>query len=101
MFLPTKNALKRAIALSLTGTRGGLVRLKIIIMLEKSPQNINQISKRLCMDYKTIQHHIRVLEKSGLIKSSSYSYNNSYALSTLLMSNKDTLKELCKLGKSR
>lgn len=100
MFLPTKDALKRALVLSLSGTRGGLVRLRILLLLEK-PQNINELSRRLNLDYKTVQHHIRVLEKSDLITSSKKNYGNSYRLSTLLASNKEILRELRELGKSK
>ena len=94
VFLPTKNILKRTLLLSLTGARGGIVRLKILVMLNRKTYNINEISKNLSLDYKTIQHHIRVLEKSSLITSSRKRYANSYRLSSLLEANKDMLKEI-------
>lgn len=101
MFLPTKDALKRALVLSLSGTRGGLVRLDILLLLLEKSQNTNEMSKTLDMDYKSVQHHIRVLEKSSLITSSKKKYSNAYRLSTLLLSNKDVLEALKELGKSR
>ena len=61
--------------------------------------NIDEISKNLSVDYKTAQHHIRVLEKSGLIASKRKTYDNSYTLSALL--NKKLLKEFRDMGKSR
>ena len=45
------------------GSRGGLNRLKIISKLKENPFNTNQLAKELGLDYKAIQHHIRVLRK--------------------------------------
>ncbi|HYY71952.1 MAG TPA: winged helix-turn-helix domain-containing protein, partial [Nitrososphaeraceae archaeon] len=49
------------------GTRGGDNRIKILDILIKNPLNINKISEELQLDYKTIQHHMRILEKNNLI----------------------------------
>ena len=101
MLIPTRNILKRVLALQLAGTRGGPVRLQILLLLDAKPRNINEIAKRFGLDYKTVQHHIRVLQKSDLIASSHRKYGNTYTLSTLLKSNKDILKEIMNMGKSR
>jgi DNA-binding transcriptional ArsR family regulator len=103
MFIPTKKVLKRVLLLSLAGTKGGYVRLQIIMLLQKKPSNINELAKKLSLDYKTVQHHIRVLEKSNLITSSKKRYGNAYKLSELLIAHKDILKELqhgADMGKS-
>ena len=98
MLIPTKNVLKRTLMISIAATRGGPVRLQIMIKLDKTPMNINQIAKLFGVDYKTAQHHVRILEKSGLVTSRKKEYDNTYTLSTLLKKNIDVLKEL---GKSR
>ena len=98
MLIPTRNVLKRTLMLSLAATRGGPLRLKILMVLVKNPKNTNQIASEFFIDYKTAQHHIRVLEKSGLVVSSKNKYDNTYAPSTLLKENIDALKEL---GKTR
>ena len=54
---------KRLLWFVFTGTRGGLNRLKIISKLKEKPLNINQLAKEFGLDYKAIQHHIKVLEK--------------------------------------
>jgi predicted transcriptional regulator len=51
----------------LVATRGGEMRTKIIKLIIKKPSNLNKISKALKIDYKTAQHHIKVLEKSRII----------------------------------
>ena len=100
MLAADKNILKRVLSLHLAGTRGGPVRLQILMLLEKKPHNINEISKRLSLDYKTVQHHMRVLHKSGFIVSSGMSYANSYSLAEIVKLNKDMLKEF-DMGKGK
>ncbi len=91
--------------LSLAGTRGGMVRMQILAMLDKKPRNTNEISRALSVDYKSAQHHLRVLEKSGLITAAGRKYNNTYMLSALLKAHKDVLGEISKnardMGKTR
>ena len=87
--------------LNIAGTRGGLPRLHILLLIKNKPYNINELSKIFSMDYKSIQHHIRILEKSGLVTSSKKKYDNEYKLSTLLEANSEALKELENMGKSK
>ncbi len=101
MLVPNQNAFRRALKFYIEGSRGGATRLRILLMLEKRPSNINEISRNLSMDYKTIQHHMRVMERSNLIASSGKRYGNAYMLSTLLSLNKEALRELKELGKSK
>jgi predicted transcriptional regulator len=51
----------------LAGTTGGYNRIRILNELIKKPQNTNMLSKELHLDFKTIQHHLRVLEKNQLV----------------------------------
>lgn len=51
----------------LAGTRGGINRIKIIKALQDKPQNANQLSEFLKMDYKTIKHHLHILSKNRLV----------------------------------
>lgn len=101
MIIPAPHVLKRTLTLSLAGTRGGPVRLQILLMLEKNPRNVNEIAKAMALDYKTVEYHMRVLEKSGFITSSKKKYDNTYTLSTLLALNKNILREIAgDMGKS-
>ena len=45
------------------GTKGGETRGKIISLLKKTPSNANKIAETLMLDYKTVRHHLEVLEK--------------------------------------
>jgi DNA-binding transcriptional ArsR family regulator len=59
--------LKRLLWYLFAGTRGGPSRAEIIRSLQNRPSNANQLAQILGVDYKTIQHHVRVLEENGLI----------------------------------
>ena len=59
--------LKRLLWYLFAGTRGGPSRAEIIKAIQNRPSNANQLAQILRVDYKTIQHHVRVLEENGLI----------------------------------
>ena len=69
------------------GTRGGDSRIKILDLLIKNPLNINKISEELQLDYKTIQHHIHVLEKNNLITKIGDKYGVLYFISNYMEKN--------------
>ena len=49
------------------GTKGGETRGRIIDLLKKKPSNANKIAEILKLDYKTVRHHLEVLEKNNII----------------------------------
>ena len=69
------------------GTRGGDNRIRILDILIKKPLNINKISEELQLDYKTIQHHINVLEKNNLITKMGDKYGVLYFISNYMEKN--------------
>lgn len=62
--------LRRLIWYLLGGTRGGPSRAEILKALRQRPLNANQLSGAVGLDYKTIEHHVRVLKENGLVTSS-------------------------------
>ena len=93
---------KRLLWFVFSGSRGGLNRLKIISKLKENPFNINQLAKELNLDYKAIQHHVRVLEKNNLISKVGEKYGVTYFVSTFLEVNMRTFDEIEeKLDKSK
>jgi predicted transcriptional regulator len=93
---------KRLLWFVFSGSRGGLNRLKIISKIKENPFNINQLAKELGLDYKAIQHHIRVLEKNNLISKVGEKYGVTYFISTFLEVNMMTFEEIEeKLDKSK
>jgi DNA-binding transcriptional ArsR family regulator len=51
----------------LRGTRGGPNRLRILEELERSPANAHQLSDGLRLDYRTVRHHLKLLEANGAV----------------------------------
>jgi len=51
----------------LFGTRGGPNRRRILDELVRSPANAHQLAASLSVDYRTVRHHLRILERNGAI----------------------------------
>ena len=93
---------KRLLWFVFAGSRGGLNRLKIISKLKETPLNTNQLANELNLDYKAIQHHIRVLEKNNMITKIGKKYAVTYFISPFLEVNMETFEEIeRKLDKSK
>ena len=86
--------LKYLLGWLIAGSRGGLTRAKIIEILHEQPQNANQLAASVEMDYRTIRHHLKVLEKNRLITSAGDGYGNTYFLSTDLEENYILFEEI-------
>ena len=76
-----------------TSTRGGLTRLRIIMMLLEKPLNTHQLSQELHLDYKAVQHHMKVLEKNNMVSKIGEKYGAVYHLSNFLEINISALDE--------
>ena len=93
---------KRLLWFIFAGSRGGLTRLKIISKIKENPVNTNQLATQLGLDYKAIQHHIKVLEKNNLISKVGEKYGVMFFISTFLKVNMETFEEIeGKLDKSK
>jgi predicted transcriptional regulator len=93
---------KRLLWFIFAGSRGGLNRLRIISTIKENPLNTNQLAKALGLDYKAIQHHIKILEKNNLITKMGEKYGVTYFISTYLEVNMETFEEIAtKLDKSK
>lgn len=65
--------MKHVLYYLIVGSRGGETRARIIEALIKNPCNAHKLSERLKLDYKTIQHHLNLLEKHRvLVKAGKY-----------------------------
>ncbi len=76
-----------------TSTRGGYTRLRIIMLLLKQPYNTHQMAQVLDLDYKAVQHHMKVLEKNNLVNRIGEKYGAIFHLSTFLEINIRALDE--------
>jgi len=67
-----------------TSTRGGFTRLRIIMLLLDRSYNTHQLAQELELDYKAIQHHMKVLEKNNMVLKIGEKYGAMFYLSTFL-----------------
>ena len=78
------------------GTKGGINRAKIIKKLNERPYNANQLTEQLNLSYRTIRHHIKILEDSKVIKSTGKKYGKMYFLSDTMENNYDNFEMIWK-----
>jgi len=68
--------------------------LQILLILREGPANANQIASRLNLNYKTVQHHLRILEENRMVVSEGGRYNVMYRLSQDLLDNMDVFESV-------
>lgn len=96
------HAVKRLLWWILAGSAGGINRGRILEMLCKKPCNAHELSKLLELDYKTVRHHLKVLEKNNLVTSMGSGYGKVYFPSDLLEKHMDFFEEIWrKIGKKK
>ncbi|MGQ9551696.1 MAG: ArsR/SmtB family transcription factor [Candidatus Bathycorpusculaceae bacterium] len=88
--------LKYLLGWLIAGTRGGATRARIIETLKETPQNANQLANQLGMDYRTIRHHLEVLQKNRIITSVGEEYGKTYFLSPAMEENYVIFEEILK-----
>lgn len=76
-----------------TSTRGGFTRLRIIMRLLEQPYNTHQLAQELDLDYKAVQHHMKVLEKNNMVSKIGEKYGAIFHLSNFLEFNISALDE--------
>ena len=76
------------------GSRGGINRIRIVKRLLDSPLNTNQLSKELELDFKAIQHHVKILIKNNILTSVGEKYNVAFFPSTFLDENMEAFDEI-------
>jgi DNA-binding transcriptional ArsR family regulator len=89
-------SLKYLLGWLIAGTRGGPTRAKIIETLKETPQNANQLATALKMDYRTIRHHLKVLEKNKIVTTAGEGYGTTYFLSPVMEDNYVLFEEIVK-----
>jgi DNA-binding transcriptional ArsR family regulator len=84
--MPDREA-KRLLWYLFAGSRGGENRIRIIDLIKEQPYNINQLAEALGLDYKSVQHHIGVLEKNNMVTKVGEKYSVLYFVSNYLEAN--------------
>lgn len=87
--------LRRLLWFLLGGSRGGPSRARIIQLLRDKPRNQNQLATDLGMQYKAVQHHVKVLVKSALIVGTGEKYGITYSLTPWIESGIEVFDDIC------
>ena len=87
-------SLRHLLGWLIAGTRGSPTRARIIENLKETPQNANQLATSMRLDYKTVRHHLTVLEKNRLISSIGDKYGATYFLSQMMEENYALFEEI-------
>lgn len=82
------------------GSKGCVNRVKIVLQLKQTPLNANQLSKRLELDYKVVERHLKILERHNLVAKVGYRYGTIYILTPILESNFDLFNEVVDKSKN-
>jgi DNA-binding transcriptional ArsR family regulator len=85
---------KRLLWYLFAGSRGGENRIRIIDLIKEQPYNINQLAEALSIDYKSVQHHIGVLEKNNMVTKVGEKYGVVYFISNYLEANIEAFNEV-------
>lgn len=78
----------------IAGSSGGPNRAKIIMKLNERPFNAHQLAEELDLNYKTVRHHLKVLDENNVITSSGQKYGELYFLSDKMTDNYDVFNEI-------
>lgn len=78
----------------IAGTKGGINRARIIRELNNRPYNAHQLAENLHLDYKTVRHHIKVLEDNNVITASGEKYGTMYFLSSQMEENYELFEQI-------
>lgn len=79
----------------MSGTKGGRTRARLILALRERPANANQLAQTMSVDYKTIRHHLAVLQKNGLVTAAGEGgYGATYFLSPQLDDSYSVFEEI-------
>jgi predicted ArsR family transcriptional regulator len=78
----------------LTGTRGGVNRIRLLQSLDERPRNANQLAEELDLHYKTVQHHLDVLVDNDVLRSSGDDYGAVYLPTSQAEAHWDLVEEI-------
>ena len=86
--------MEQALWYLLAGTRGGANRVRIIEALDDRPRNVNRLSEDLDLDYKTVEHHIEMLEEYDIVEAGGNDYGQMYFLTDRFDRYRDSFREI-------
>jgi DNA-binding transcriptional ArsR family regulator len=86
---------RRLLWFLLGASRGGENRAKILNAVRERPNNLNQLAKLIGVDYRSVQHHMAILQKNNLVQSSGERYGVVYSIHPWLDYHIKTFEQVC------
>ncbi len=75
------DSLERVLWWLFAGSVGADTRTRVLRAIREQPRNAQQLAQALGLDYTTVRHHLRVMERNGLITTTGDRYGKLYFLS--------------------
>ena len=86
----------------LAGTRGGPNRMRILEELRSQPGNAHQLAQALHMDYRTVRHHLALLERNRVVvRPIGTAYASPYELAPQVQVQFEIVREIRESGSRR
>jgi DNA-binding transcriptional ArsR family regulator len=79
---------------------GGPTRVRIVRALREQPRNAQQLALALDLDYTTVRHHLRVLQRNHLLDAQGERYGQVYFLAATLESHWSTFETIVTSGRA-
>ena len=76
------------------GSTGAKTRAEVLSAIKEQPRNAQQLCQALGVDYTTVRHHLKVLERNRLIVTEGEKYGKLYFLSDLMEANWSTFERI-------
>lgn len=76
------------------GSAGADTRRRVLRAIRQEPRNAQQLAEALEVDYTTVRHHLRVMEKNGLVTTTGDRYGKLYFLSNAMESHWATFEAI-------
>lgn len=78
----------------LTGTRGGVNRIRLLRAVDERPRNANRLADDLDLSYDTVRHHLDVLVDNDVVRASGDEYGAVYLPTDAARSNWDVVEQI-------
>ncbi|MFA6489643.1 MAG: ArsR family transcriptional regulator [Candidatus Micrarchaeia archaeon] len=87
------DSIARLLIWLLEGTKGAKTRQLLLSLLLEKPRNMRQLALAAGMDYKSVQHHIELMEKNSIV-SRAGGYSPIYFVSDIVLAEKGFVSKL-------
>jgi hypothetical protein len=87
------DSVKRLLIWLLEGTKGAKTRQLLLSLLLHKPRNMRQLALAAGLDYKSVQHHIELMEKNSIVGRAG-GYSPIYFVSDIVLSEKEFVLKL-------